>query len=116
MIADIAAASDEFNFESELGELVGRFAQVPGWIFESKCGPDAIALYGFLAYQFGGSPKGIYPGQTYLAENLGISVRSVRRAQVKLQEIGALRVKRRGQGKTNLYKLVWKKPSEVVSD
>lgn len=108
--------SKDLNFEDERSEIVGRFGQVPGWIFESKGSAEAVRLYGFLSYQFGGSPKGIFPGQSYLAEKLGISTRTVQRAMRELQEIGALQVRRRGQGNTNLYKLMWKQPKDVVSD
>jgi DNA-binding transcriptional ArsR family regulator len=46
-----------------------------------------------------------FPGQERLAQDLGLTDRSVRTHLKSLEKIGLLTVKRRGQGKTNIYEL-----------
>jgi len=49
--------------------------------------------------------RGACPGQKELAEQYGVSVRSVMRALRSLQERGFLDIERRGLGQTNAYRL-----------
>jgi DNA-binding transcriptional ArsR family regulator len=46
-----------------------------------------------------------FPGQERLAQDLGLSDRNVRTHLKSLEENGLLTIKRRGQGKTNIYEL-----------
>ena len=46
-----------------------------------------------------------FPGQERLAEDLGLSDRSVRTHLKFLEANGLLTIRRRGQGKTNIYEL-----------
>ncbi|MDR3558741.1 MAG: helix-turn-helix domain-containing protein, partial [Candidatus Pacebacteria bacterium] len=46
-----------------------------------------------------------FPGQERLADDLGVTDRSVRTNLKALEEQGLLVIKRRGQGKTNIYEL-----------
>ncbi len=46
-----------------------------------------------------------YPGQKTLAEDLGLTDRSVRTHLKALEAIGLLSIKRVGQGKNNIYEL-----------
>lgn len=48
----------------------------------------------------------IFPGQKYLAFELGRSERTTREVLLSLQEKGYIRITQRGQGKTNIYELV----------
>jgi len=47
-----------------------------------------------------------YPGQEVLGKEIGLSSRQIIRLLKELQRHGWLEVKRRGQGKTNLYFLL----------
>ena len=46
-----------------------------------------------------------FPGQTRLAEDMGLDERSVRRHLKALEAVELLKISRRGLGKTNIYKL-----------
>ncbi|MEU1602674.1 hypothetical protein [Micromonospora matsumotoense] len=102
----------EENFTSERAELSVQFGKVPGWLYELAPSSNAIRIYGYLDYKFGNSKRGIFPGQATLAEANKLSVKAVQRALQELQEVGALKVTRRGQGKTNLYRLMWNNPAK----
>jgi DNA-binding GntR family transcriptional regulator len=45
----------------------------------------------------------VFPGQEHMAEEIGSSKSTVGRAIQELEERGWLEIRRRGQGKTNLY-------------
>lgn len=49
---------------------------------------------------------GIYYGQSTMAKELGISVRTLQRHIKELKELGFLKVKRRGFNMTNLYTML----------
>ena len=46
-----------------------------------------------------------FPGQDRLADDMGVGKRSIVRWIKELEDAGFLKVKRRGQGKSNLYEL-----------
>ena len=55
-----------------------------------------------------------FPGQERLAKDMGNGVRSVVRYLAELEEVGLITIKRRGQGRPNLYTIhikasFWKK-------
>lgn len=50
--------------------------------------------------------QGIYYGQAKMAEELGISIRTLQRHIKELKEMGFLKVKRRGFNMTNLYTML----------
>ncbi len=56
-----------------------------------------------LSYAY--SRNHVFPGQERLAQQCGLSVRSVYNALKELDEQGFITVIRRGQGRTNLYVL-----------
>ena len=49
-----------------------------------------------------------FPGQERLAEDLGLSDRSVRTLLKSLETNGFIVIRQRGQGKTNIYELIFK--------
>ncbi|MCW5714042.1 MAG: helix-turn-helix domain-containing protein [Bauldia sp.] len=58
-----------------------------------------------------------FPGQERLGADLGLSDRSVRTHLKSLEENGLLVIKRRGQGRTNIYELVLRvKPRSTTLD
>lgn len=50
--------------------------------------------------------QGVYYGQSTMAKELGISVRTLQRHIKELKEMGFLKVKRRGFNMTNLYTML----------
>lgn len=77
-------------------QMASAFIQCP------TISSDAKALYALLL-TFAQAKETAYPGQGKLSEYLGISEKPLRKALLELEEVGMLRIKRRGQGKTNLY-------------
>ena len=50
--------------------------------------------------------QGVYYGQSTMAKELGVSVRTIQRHIKELKELGFLQVKRRGFNMTNLYTML----------
>jgi len=105
---------DDFNFCDERAELAIQYGRVPLWLYEVGASANATHVYGYLSAKYGGSKKGIFPGQDRLAEALNTSMSTVSRAMKELSDLGALQVKRRGQGMTNFYKLMWSDPRQTA--
>ena len=95
--------ADKVVIEDEA--LAKGFTIIPNIVFKR---PD-LSAYGKLIYMallsYAWQQDSCFPGQERLATELGLSVRTVRRAIRELQDCGLLRVTQRGQGKTNVYTL-----------
>jgi len=81
------------------------FTQVPNFILRN---PDlsigAKTVYSlFLSYAWHNNL--CFPGQATLAQAIGMSVASVNAFIKELEAAGLIEITRRGQGKTNLYKI-----------
>ena len=85
--------------------LLGGFTQVPNFILEkSTLSMGARFTYSlFLRYAW--HEDGCFPGLERLGENMGCSEATASRYVKELREAGYVTVERRGQGKTNIYKL-----------
>jgi DNA-binding transcriptional ArsR family regulator len=83
----------------------GGFTQVPNFILKSKklSAGDKMTFAMLLSYAW--QKDYCFPGQRALGEDLGLDERSVRRHLTSLEDSGLLAIKRRGQGKTNIYEL-----------
>lgn len=83
----------------------GGFTQVPNFILvKSDLSIGAKVIYSmFLRYAW--HNDSCFPGQERLAKDMGIAERSVRTYIQELEKHDLLEVKRRGQGRTNLYKI-----------
>jgi biotin operon repressor len=81
------------------------FTQVPNFLLKSKklSAGDKMAFAMLLSYAW--QNDYCFPGQERLAQDLGLSDRSVRTHLKSLEAIGLLAIQRRGQGKTNVYEL-----------
>ena len=81
------------------------FTQVPNFLLKSKklSAGDKMAFAMLLSYAW--QNDYCFPGQIRLADDLGLDERSVRRHLKSLESTGLLAIKRRGQGKTNIYEL-----------
>jgi DNA-binding transcriptional ArsR family regulator len=86
------------------------FTQVPNFLLKSEklSSGDKMAFAMLLSYAW--QNDFCFPGQERLAKDLGLSDRSVRTHLKSLESNGLLRIKRRGQGRTNVYELDLKPP------
>jgi hypothetical protein len=95
------------NIEIVGADLATRhcFTQVPNSILTKS----DIALGAKLAYamllKYAWGDDACFPGQTKLAQDMGSGERSVRRYLEELEKVQLLKIKQRGLGKTNLYRL-----------
>lgn len=87
---------------------------VPNFILESdKISTGAKLTYAMLL-KYARELHECFPGQERLADDMGCSVRSISRYISDLENAGLVSVKRRGQGRPNLYTVYikasfWKK-------
>lgn len=93
------------------------FTQVPNFLLRSgRLSPgDKLSFAMLLSYAW--HNDSCFPGQAKLAQDLGLSDRSVRTHLKSLEAHGLLEIKRRGLGKTNIYVLNLKRSGLLaVSD
>ena len=82
------------------------FTQVPNAILRSrKISPGAKLAYSGLV-SYGWNNDSCFPGQERLAEDLGVARQTVNEYIKELRTKGFIRVKRRGQGRSNVYELL----------
>ena len=81
------------------------FTQVPNFLLKSKklSSGDKMTFAMLLSYAW--QNDFCFPGQERLAKDLGLSDRSVRTHLKSLEAQELMTIKRRGQGKTNIYEL-----------
>src|SRR5690242_21884955 len=103
----IGAALRERNIELATNDPVARlgFTQVPNFILKNaKLSLGAKVTYSmFLHYAW--HNDSCFPGQERLATDMGMSQSRVSEFIKELQTAGLIEITRRGQGKTNLYKV-----------
>jgi len=91
----------------------GGFTQVPNFILKSPALSvgEKVVYAMFLSYAW--HNEFCFPGQERLAEDLGMSVSRVNEFIKGLEKAGYIEIQRRGQGKTNFYKIKFHvKPKE----
>ena len=96
----------------------GPYGRIPKWLFEKNLSPTSIAVYGLLAAKYTNTRSDIaWPSRKTISKDLGISVPTVDKALVQLQEAGALFVIERkrsdGSRSTNGYQLAKKDPQTL---
>ena len=97
----------ERNIELATNDPVARggFTQVPNFILRD---PN-ISLGAKVAYSmflhFAWNNDSCFPGQDRLAGHMGMSVSRVNEFIKELEAAGLIEITRRGQGKTNLYRI-----------
>ena len=92
----------------------GGFTQVPNFILsDPNLSVGAKVVYAmFLSYAWHNNL--VFPGQDRLAKAIGVTQGRVSQFIKELQTAGLVEINRRGQGKTNVYKVnfvVQKKPA-----
>jgi hypothetical protein len=93
----------------------GGFTQVPNFILSNpNLSVGAKVVYAmFLSYAWHNDL--VFPGQDRLAKDMGLTRPRVTQLTDELRKAGLIEITRRGQGKTNLYKVnfvVQKKPQK----
>ena len=83
----------------------GGFTQVPNFILKNPTlSVGSTVVYAmFLSYAW--HNDSCFPGQERLAEDMGMSVSRINEFIKALESAGLVEILRRGQGKTNLYKI-----------
>ena len=81
------------------------FTQVPNFLLRSKklSAGDKMTFAMLLSYAW--QNDFCFPGQVRLGDDLGLHETNVRKHLKSLEANGLLTIKRRGQGKTNIYEL-----------
>lgn len=94
--------TDEQNIVVE-NELLRRgFTSIPNYIFGLPISSNAKLIYmALLSYAW--TNHSCYPGLAKLCSDVSLSDKPVTKAIEELASSGLLEVKRRGQGKTNIY-------------
>ena len=84
---------------------IGGFTQVPNFLLKSKKlkSGDKMTFAMLLSYAW--QNDYCFPGQVRLGQDLGLHETNVRKHLKSLEAHGLLSIKRRGQGKTNIYEL-----------
>lgn len=111
-----STSDDDLDTEPDLIDerqhLVGQYARIPMWLID-RASPEAIKLYAHLSCRYGGM-RGMWPGIDRLAAELGIGTTTLNRWIKALKDSGGLKTRRRGQGRTNVYTLVWTESGSQV--
>jgi len=97
----------ERNIELATNDPVARggFTQVPNFILrDPKISLGAKVAYSMFLH-FAWNNDSCFPGQDRLAGHMGMSVSRVNEFIKELEAAGLIEIRRRGQGKTNLYKV-----------
>src|SRR5665213_1583330 len=83
----------------------GGFTQVPNFLLKSTklSSGDKMTFAMLLSYAW--QNDYCFPGQVRLGQDLGLHETNVRKHLKSLEAHGLLSIKRRGQGKTNIYEL-----------
>lgn len=98
-------ADDERDIIVEDEAWAQGFTQVPNVILRNpKLSLGARMAYGVLL-SYAWQEKSCFPGQARMARDMGCIEKSVRTYLHELEKAGVIKVRRRGQGKTNLYTL-----------
>ncbi len=94
--------NDEQNIVVE-NELLRRgFTSIPNYIFGMPISSNAKLIYmALLSYAW--NNRSCYPGLAKLCSDVSLSDKPVTKAIEELTQAALLEVKRRGQGKTNIY-------------
>ena len=81
------------------------FTQVPNFVLESEEISTGAKLAYAMLLKYAWHENRCFPGQDRLAEEMGVSRRSVNTYVQELKEKKFISIERQGQGKTNVYTL-----------
>jgi helix-turn-helix protein len=83
----------------------GGFTQVPNFILENSALSLGAKVTYALFLHFAWNKDSVFPGQDRLAAHMGMSTSRANEYIKELEAAGLIEITRRGQGKTNIYKL-----------
>ena len=97
----------ERNIELATTDPVARggFTQVPNFILENSALSLGAKVTYALFLHFAWHKDSVFPGQDRLAAHMGMSTSRANEYIKELEAAGLIEITRRGQGKTNIYKL-----------
>lgn len=96
--------------------LAQGFTQIPNGVLRRSDVPPGAKLTYMVLLSYAWQKETAYPGQDRLAEDMGVTERSVRTYLDQLQKSGLISVQRRGLGQTNVYVLHRLPRPENISD
>jgi len=96
---------DGADFVSQKG-----YTLVPNFIlYRTDLSAYAKLIYATILSYAWGQRRAAFPGQERLSQDCGMGIATVKRHIKELTDVGCMTVVRRGQGKTNLYILHFKR-------
>src|SRR5437763_11747130 len=97
----------EHNIELATLDPVARggFTQVPNFILRDGTLSIGAKVADSMFLHFAWNNDSWFPGQDRLAEHMGMSISRVNEYIKELEAAGLVDITRRGQGKTNLYRV-----------
>lgn len=114
-LADIQAFKDR-NLIVKGADIATQrgWTGVPNFILESREISTGAKLTYAMLLKYAREQDECFPGQDTLAQEMGNGERSVRRWLKELEDVGLISIKKKGQGKPNLYTVFlkasfWKK-------
>lgn len=102
-----ALANPDRNIIFDGGDLISRkgYTLVPNFLLNSAAISAGAKLVYVMLLKYAWEKDNCFPGQKQLAEDLGNSERYVHGCIKELETARLISVKRRGQGRSNLYTL-----------
>ena len=85
--------------------VLGGFTQVPNFILENPDLSEGAKVVYSLFLRYAWDNDFCFPGQQTLAKSMGRGVATVNRFVKELEKVGLIDITKRGQGRTNLYKI-----------
>lgn len=106
----------EKTIQLEGGDVFTRegWTAVPNCILETPILSSSAKLVYCMILRRAQAKDYCFPGQERIGKDLGMSERTVREAIKELEKSGCLKMIRRGQGKTNIYKLPMRKLDKIL--
>lgn len=113
----IAQLIQDRNIIIKGGDIISNssgFTQVPNFILVSKKVSVGAKLTYAMLLKYAWQNNFCYPGQERLAEDIGVTKRSVVTFIKELEKAGFINIERRGQGRPNRYTLNLKPRSKSL--
>lgn len=99
---------------------MGAFGMIPEWLLSAHISSTAKVVFGWMACKYASRATWTcWPGQSRIADDLNVSVSTIKSAMKELVDVGALtkrqRVDEHGAPSSNYYQLVFTPPVEKLT-
>lgn len=99
---------------------MGAFGMIPEWLLSAHISSTAKVVFGWMACKYASRATWTcWPGQSRIADDLNVSVSTIKSAMKELVDVGALtkrqRVDEHGSPSSNYYQLVFTPPVEKLT-